>query len=73
MSLADIPQLASLTAEEKLHLIGELWDSITVSPQDLPVSEAERQELEKRWTAHQQNPGSSVTAEQFKQLLQRRL
>ena len=73
MSLAEIPQLAKLSTEEKLQLVEDLWDSIAASPQDLPVSEAEQRLLEERWAAHRQNPDTALTLEEFKQQLAQRL
>ena len=73
MSLAEIPQLAKLSTEEKLQLVEDLWDSIAALPQDLPVSEAEQKLLEERWAAHRQNPATALTLEEFKQQLAQRL
>ena len=38
--------LRTLTAAERLALIGEIWDSLT--PDDLPLSDAQREELDRR-------------------------
>ena len=38
--------LRTLTAAERLALIGEIWDSLT--PDDLPLSDAQRDELDRR-------------------------
>ena len=69
MSLAEIPQLAKLSTDEKLQLVEDLWDSIASAPRDLPVSDAERVLLEERWAAHRQNPDAALTLEEFKQRL----
>ena len=73
MSLAEIPQLAKLSTDEKLQLVEDLWDSIASSPQNVPVSEAEQTLLEERWAAHRQNPDTALTLDEFKQQLARRL
>ena len=36
----------SLTPQERLDLIGRLWDSL--SPDDIPLTEVQRAELERR-------------------------
>jgi putative addiction module component (TIGR02574 family) len=38
--------IQSLTAEERLALIGDIWDSLTLD--DLPLSDAQRDELDRR-------------------------
>jgi putative addiction module component (TIGR02574 family) len=63
ISQADI---ATLTPEEKLQLVGALWASLASRPEDVPVSRAEELLLEERWARHSQNPGSALTLEDFK-------
>jgi len=38
--------IQTLSAEERLALIGEIWDSL--APSDLPLSKAQREELDRR-------------------------
>jgi len=38
--------IGTLTAEERLTLIGDIWDSL--APAEVPVSEAQREELDRR-------------------------
>ena len=37
-----------LSREERLNLIGELWDSLAPTQDELPLSEAQRNELDHR-------------------------
>jgi putative addiction module component (TIGR02574 family) len=73
MTLADIPQINDLTAEEKLQLVGDIWDSIGVISDELPVSEEEKTLLDARLHAHLQSPESGLTFEEFKKQLSSRL
>ena len=73
MTLADIPQINDLTAEEKLQLVGDIWDSIGVISDELPVSEEEKTLLDARLHAHLQLPESGLTFEEFKKQLAARL
>ncbi len=73
MTLADIPQLERLTKEEKIQLVEDLWDSITVLPDDFPVSEAEKAILDARLAAHHQSPDSALSLDEFKKRLADRL
>ena len=38
--------IQALTAEERLALIGDIWDSL--APDDIPLSDAQRDELDRR-------------------------
>jgi putative addiction module component (TIGR02574 family) len=55
-----------LSVEERLALIEEIWDSIGSTPEQLPLTEAQRQELDRRLAAHAANPGEVVPWEAIK-------
>ncbi len=40
--------IASLTPEERLDLLEELWDSLAVTPEAIPLTGAQRAELDRR-------------------------
>jgi putative addiction module component (TIGR02574 family) len=40
--------IGSLTPEERLSLLEELWDSLAATPQAVPLTEAQRAELDSR-------------------------
>jgi putative addiction module component (TIGR02574 family) len=40
--------IASLTPEERLGLLEELWDSLAAAPGAVPLTEAQRAELDRR-------------------------
>lgn len=54
--------LLSLPIEQRLHLVEELWDSIASDQGLLPVTDAQRNELDKRLDAYEKdgNPGRSA-------------
>jgi putative addiction module component (TIGR02574 family) len=43
--LVDVEQL---TAEEQLDLIGELWDRLSGKPDAIPLTDAQREEIDRR-------------------------
>jgi putative addiction module component (TIGR02574 family) len=47
MSRRDL-DIASLTPEERLRLLEELWDSLAAAPKVVPLTEAQRAELDRR-------------------------
>jgi putative addiction module component (TIGR02574 family) len=55
-----------LSVEDRLALVEELWDSIADSSADLPLTEAQRAELERRLAEHEANPDDVVSWEDIK-------
>jgi putative addiction module component (TIGR02574 family) len=58
-----------LTVEQRLELIGELWDSIPDSLNELPIPEWHREELERRLAAADANPDATIPWEEIKRRL----
>jgi len=50
-----------LSVAERILLVEEIWDSIVAEAEDLPLTEAQKQDLERRVGAYDDNPhaGSS--------------
>jgi putative addiction module component (TIGR02574 family) len=61
-----------LTVDQRLELIGELWDSIPDSVDALPVPEWHRKELEKRIAAADADPDAAIPWEDVKQLFNKK-
>jgi len=40
--------IASLSLEERLRLLDELWESLSRTPEAIPLTNAQRQELDRR-------------------------
>jgi putative addiction module component (TIGR02574 family) len=63
-------ELARLSPQERLALIGQLWDSLGDS--DVPLPEAQKAELARRLSALDQDRAQAVTWEQLRAELARR-
>ena len=63
--------ISSLTAEQKLRLIEELWDSL--SDDEIPITEAQKQELERRLADLESNPDKVVPWDEVRRRLQDRI
>lgn len=46
-------QILSLTVPEKLQLIAEIWDSVVIHAEQIPLSQSQKQELERRLSSYQ--------------------
>ena len=70
MQNLDSDQLARLSPEERLALIGQLWDSLRDA--DVPLPEAQRVELARRLSTLDQDRTKAVTWEQLRDDMNRR-
>ncbi|MGD9966814.1 MAG: addiction module protein [Hyphomonadaceae bacterium] len=57
-------EIDSMTVQERLALIEQLWDSL--SDQAVPLTEAQRQELERRLETFDQEKSKAVTWDEIK-------
>ena len=46
-------QILSLTVPEKLQLIAEIWDSVVIQAEQIPLSQSQKQEVERRLSSYQ--------------------
>ena len=75
MVMGDIslPDILKLTVSERIQLVEDIWDSIAAVPDAVELTAAQREELDRRLVAYQQNPQSaSPWAEVKKRILQPR-
>lgn len=63
----EFPEVFALSVEKKLELLGELWDSIAASPQDIPVPEWQIDELDRRKHEYERNPEIGLSWDVVKQ------
>ena len=65
-------EVRALTIAERLQLLGEIWDSLTETPDAIPVTEAQRNELARRRRAHARNPAAAKSWSKVRAKLARR-
>lgn len=63
-------EISRLSVDERLDLIGQLWDSLEHEP--LPLSTAQQQELDRRLTTLDQERAEGKSWEQLRAELERR-
>jgi len=64
-----LAKVASLSPADRLELIGVVWD--TLSPEDLPVTDAERALLDARLVDMERNPDDQCSWSEVKARLER--
>jgi putative addiction module component (TIGR02574 family) len=46
----------NLSVAERIELIGDLWDSLAEVPETIPLTEAQKAELDRRLDAYREDP-----------------
>lgn len=72
MSTIRLVDILQLSVAERLDLVEKIWDTIVASPEALPLTEAQRAELDRRLQAHAQNPVDVETWDEVKANIQQR-
>jgi putative addiction module component (TIGR02574 family) len=65
-------EIRSLSVADRLRLLEEIWDSLVETPEAVPVTEAQRKELERRRRAHARNPSAAKPWAEVRARLRRR-
>ncbi len=50
--------------QDRLALVQEIWDSLAADLEQMPLSEAQRQEVDRRLAAHRAKPQAAIPWEQ---------
>lgn len=61
--------ILQLSIAERIQLAEDLWDSILDRQNELPLTDAQKQELDRRLEQYQQDPTAGSTWEAVKQRL----
>ena len=62
-------QLLDMPSAERVELAQALWDSVAQSPENMPLTEDQRQELDRRLEAHEKNPAAGASWDSIKNSL----
>ena len=54
-----------LSIPERIRLVQEIWDSIAAEIEHTPLTESQRQEVDRRLAAHRANPQAAIPWEQL--------
>ena len=69
MSSVDIQEILKLSVAERIELVEAIWDSIADAPGSLPVTAAQKRELDRRLAEYQENPSAGRTWEEVRRSL----
>jgi putative addiction module component (TIGR02574 family) len=65
-------ELRKLPIAERLELVEELWDSIAHESEQLALTQAQRDELDRRFADYEANPGEGVAWEEVRDRIRTR-
>lgn len=57
---SDNASIFDLSASEKLQLVEDLWDDLAATPEEVPVHDWQKEELDRRKANLLKNPGSGL-------------
>lgn len=62
-------EILQLSVAERIQLVEDIWDSIALKPDEIPLIDAEREELDRRLLAYEENPDAVVSWNDLKKRL----
>lgn len=72
MRVSDIPQIAELSTSEKILLLEDFWDEISIEESSIPVPETHKEELDARLEEYNANPGALLSLDELQNRINRR-
>ena len=67
-----LDELLKLSVPERIQLAEDLWDSIASEPEALPLTDAQRSEIERRLAEHDRDPEAAISWEEVRARLRQR-
>jgi putative addiction module component (TIGR02574 family) len=56
MKKTPLTEVLELSVSERILLVEDIWDSIAAVPESVPLTDTQKQELERRLDAYHKNP-----------------
>jgi putative addiction module component (TIGR02574 family) len=69
MSRAPLDQILELPTAERVEIAQRIWESVFEYPEAVALTKVQREELERRWRAFEQNPDEGEPWEDVKRSL----
>ena len=72
MKPALVAEILELPVAERMRLVEAIWDSISAAPEALPLTQWQREELDRRLSEFEADPASGSTLEDVFARIRRR-
>jgi putative addiction module component (TIGR02574 family) len=66
----DMEAIRRLSVPERVKLVQDIWDSIQPTAEQLPITEEQKELLDRRLEAHRNDPSAAVPWEEMKARLE---
>ena len=60
MATVRLSDILGLPIDERIRLVEEIWDSIAEVPEAVPLTEAQKEELDRRLAEYEANPAEGA-------------
>jgi putative addiction module component (TIGR02574 family) len=64
-----VNEILALPADERLRIVEAIWDSIAAEPDAIPVTQAQKREIEARLEEYRRDPSIAIPWESAKRRL----
>jgi putative addiction module component (TIGR02574 family) len=54
--MISLDEIRKLSVEERIQLVEDIWDTIAALPEEVPVTDSQKAELDRRLAVHEQDP-----------------
>jgi putative addiction module component (TIGR02574 family) len=66
-----LSEILQLTIAERIQLAEDIWDSVAAFPEALPLTDAQKEELDRRLQAYAENPSEGISWDELKDRLRK--
>lgn len=66
MAMISLSEILKLSVTERIQLAEDIWDSIAAEPETLPLTDEQREELDRRLEELRQNPDAGTPWEEVR-------
>ncbi len=66
-----ISNILQMSVAERIQLAEDIWDSIAASPEAVPITDAQKQELDRRLLAYDQDPNEGISWDELKEKMRK--
>jgi putative addiction module component (TIGR02574 family) len=66
-----LSEILQLTIAERIQLAEDIWDSVAAFPEAIPLTDAQKEELDRRLQAYAKNPNEGISWDELKDKLRK--
>lgn len=66
-----LSEILQLTIAERIQLAEDIWDSVAAFPEAIPMTDAQKEELDRRLQAYTENPNEGISWDELKDKLRK--